>query len=517
MSKASAIARSVRSRLPMRSARRVSSSRRSGTNPRSRLHAGDDERDVPAVGVDARRVVPPRGRRTPRAGARRSTRYREGHVTGIPFLYPWANRLGARTYRVGRTSGRASPTTCRSTRKGCRSTARSPALPFDVERVGHRRRPRHPRRCASTRRARAQPRVFDVVPVPARRRDRRHRRDRGGRGRHHGPRRPATSRSRSRSDGTPTSSSPAGGARRWELRLPPRHARRARRPPARHRRVDPRARSRRAPIGRRRFDDHYALGADHRFEIAGSEHRLTVVFGRGLPPTRQVYVPPRHALRVHRADGRTGERVRRRHRAVRSGPAPPDGPRGTPPSRPGDRAVRPRAGAGAGTADVNGFTATPVLVVIVLAVPVECESQRIPSPALRGTPHGRETLPSSPRCGRDLRGAAVGDGDGVDAVGGRRHDARPRGRRHRACRRRAPRRRAAASSPTWAARSPSTSGSSAASRPTYPPTRSATLAAAARRRLRHAGRAGPHERRRRAATAASTRTHNSARSTTSPG
>src|SRR4051812_30313293 len=25
-------------------------------------------------------------------------RYRQGHVTGVPFLYPWANRLGAWSY-----------------------------------------------------------------------------------------------------------------------------------------------------------------------------------------------------------------------------------------------------------------------------------------------------------------------------------------------------------------------------------------------------------------------------------
>jgi aldose 1-epimerase len=51
----------------------------------------------------------------------------------------------------------------------------------------------------------------------------------------------------------------------------------------------------RAPIGRRTFDDHYALGADRTFAISGAGRSLRLTFGDAYP-FAQLFVPPRRQL-----------------------------------------------------------------------------------------------------------------------------------------------------------------------------------------------------------------------------
>lgn len=51
----------------------------------------------------------------------------------------------------------------------------------------------------------------------------------------------------------------------------------------------------RTPIGRRTFDDHYALGADREFTVATDGCALTLTFGHTYP-FAVLYVPPRRQL-----------------------------------------------------------------------------------------------------------------------------------------------------------------------------------------------------------------------------
>jgi galactose mutarotase-like enzyme len=44
-------------------------------------------------------------------------------------------------------------------------------------------------------------------------------------------------------------------------------------------------------LGRRRFDDHFALGRDRRFSLTGNNRRVEVRFDRGYP-SAQIYLPP---------------------------------------------------------------------------------------------------------------------------------------------------------------------------------------------------------------------------------
>jgi galactose mutarotase-like enzyme len=50
-----------------------------------------------------------------------------------------------------------------------------------------------------------------------------------------------------------------------------------------------------APVGRRHFDDHYALGADRTFSLAAAGLELTLVFDDAYP-FAQLFVPPRKRL-----------------------------------------------------------------------------------------------------------------------------------------------------------------------------------------------------------------------------
>ncbi len=87
---------------------------------------------------------------------------------------------------------------------------------------------------------------------------------------------------------------PRGGRNTWELRWPA----------CAHVELDgqliptgtrtPQA-SERAPVGRRTFDDHYALGTDRTFAISAQGCTLTLTFGDTYP-FAMLYVPPRRQL-----------------------------------------------------------------------------------------------------------------------------------------------------------------------------------------------------------------------------
>jgi len=83
----------------------------------------------------------------------------------------------------------------------------------------------------------------------------------------------------------------AGGARsRWKLRLPERTALRLDErgiPTGDGERVPPEN----EPLGKRGFDDLYALGADRRFSLEGGGRRVDITFDEGYPYL-QVYAPP---------------------------------------------------------------------------------------------------------------------------------------------------------------------------------------------------------------------------------
>ena len=48
----------------------------------------------------------------------------------------------------------------------------------------------------------------------------------------------------------------------------------------------------RAPIGRRHYDDHYALGTDRTFAVRAADRELTLWFDDAYP-FAQLFVPPR--------------------------------------------------------------------------------------------------------------------------------------------------------------------------------------------------------------------------------
>jgi galactose mutarotase-like enzyme len=209
-------------------------------------------------------------------------RYRDGHVTGIPFLHPWANRLSAWTYTAAGQRAEVARDT-HVDQHGLPIHGTIAGLPFDV--VGF-----DGERLSTRLDATALARVEASFPFPH----------------------AVELMVELSNDGLaittmllPSGDSPVPasfgfhpyfrlpGARRaeWELRLPPR----------RHIRLDDRQlptgevtaeASDDRPIGSRTFDDHYSLGPDRRFELRAAGRRLIVEFDDGFGYA-QVYAPPR--------------------------------------------------------------------------------------------------------------------------------------------------------------------------------------------------------------------------------
>jgi galactose mutarotase-like enzyme len=210
--------------------------------------------------------------------------YRAGRVTGIPFLYPWANRLGARTYRVARKRV-VVPNGVPTDPNGLPIHGTVAGLPFDVVRIDGARlvaaldNERHRR--ITTAFPFAQRVELDVALDGT----------------------TLTVTTTVHAYGTTPSPVSFGfhpyfrvpGAPRavTTLRLPPRdhvglddlQLPDATQPPA-HEPADDQ------PIARRTFDDHYALGRDRRFALATNKRTLTISFDRGFPYA-QIYAPPR--------------------------------------------------------------------------------------------------------------------------------------------------------------------------------------------------------------------------------
>jgi aldose 1-epimerase len=212
-------------------------------------------------------------------------RYRAGSVTGIPFLFPWANRLGRRAYEV---AGRrvTVPKNVPTDPNGLPIHGTVAGLPFDVVRVEPQRLvaalDTQAHRAITTSFPFAQRVELDVALVPTTLTI------------------TTTVRSHETTEPSPVSFGfhpyfrlPGAPRARTRLRLPPRghvvldaqQLPLANTPPVAEPEDD-------GAIGRRTFDDHYVLGRDRRFEVVNAKRTLTVAFDRGFP-YGQVYAPRR--------------------------------------------------------------------------------------------------------------------------------------------------------------------------------------------------------------------------------
>jgi galactose mutarotase-like enzyme len=210
--------------------------------------------------------------------------YRAGRVTGIPFLYPWANRLGARTYRVGNTRVTV-PRTVPTDGNGLAIHGTVAGLPFDLSRA-------EPGRLVAQLETTRHDEITDAFPfdqrveLDARVTD-------------------TTLTITTTVHAQGTRPSPVSFGFHPYFRLP--DAKRAntglRLPAREHIALDARqlpsaglaAQSEPVddqPIARRTFDDHYALGRDRRFELTTRKRALTITFDRGYP-YGQVFAPSR--------------------------------------------------------------------------------------------------------------------------------------------------------------------------------------------------------------------------------
>jgi aldose 1-epimerase len=212
--------------------------------------------------------------------------YRRGRVTGIPFLFPWANRLDGHTYRVGRKR----VTVARDVHtdgNGLPIHGTVAGVPFDVVHLDGSRLVAE----LDTTRHAAITSSFPFaqhVELDAQL--------------------DSTSLAITttvHAGAKTTTPSPVSFGFHPYFRIPgaTRAATRLRLPPRRHIALDerqlpdPAKLSTHEPaddqlIAHRTFDDHYALGRDRRFELATLRHSLTITFDGGYPYA-QVFAPPR--------------------------------------------------------------------------------------------------------------------------------------------------------------------------------------------------------------------------------
>jgi galactose mutarotase-like enzyme len=208
---------------------------------------------------------------------------RAGVVTAIPLVHPWGNRLGAWTYRAAGRRVDLRGLDLATDPNGLPIHGNLRGAPFEIAALdAHRLRARfdygaHPDKLAAF--------PFPhTVEVDARL---------GNDGLHVSTVVEPTTR-----QPVPVSfcwhpyfQLPAGRRATWTLR----------RPACEHVDVDDhvmptgartKERAEEAPIGARTYDDHYALGSDRRFSVAGAGRRLQVTFD-GNYPFGQLYAPPR--------------------------------------------------------------------------------------------------------------------------------------------------------------------------------------------------------------------------------
>jgi aldose 1-epimerase len=240
--------------------------------------------DLGMLGVSLRH-----GDRECLAVTRNLVAYRQGHVTGLPLLAPWANRLSQWTYRAADVDVQLRGLDLHTDPNGLPIHGTMTARPgWEVVRIttadaatvetrfrydGDELLAAFPFPHALTIEATVTPGRLHVVTTVV----------------------PTGDRAVPVSFGYHPYLSLAGTPRgAWVLTLPERH----------HAELDTRGiptgveheqPAERAPLGARTFDDLYRLGADRRFAIESADVRVTVEFAAGYP-FAQLFAPPRHAF-----------------------------------------------------------------------------------------------------------------------------------------------------------------------------------------------------------------------------
>jgi galactose mutarotase-like enzyme len=221
------------------------------------------------------------------AWPRTLTQLRAGNATAVPLLHPWANRLARDSYRAaGRRVSLAGLALPRDP-QGLPIHGNLFGVPFEIVRASDTRLTACLDYGALPEKLRAFPFPHTVTV------DARLDADRG---------------LRITTSVEPTSASAVPISFGWHpyLRLPgtPRRDWELQWPACDHVEVDERIiptgarvpqRRERAPIGRRTFDDHYALGRERRFAVSDDRRTLTLTFDRAYP-FAQLFVPPRRQL-----------------------------------------------------------------------------------------------------------------------------------------------------------------------------------------------------------------------------
>ncbi len=207
--------------------------------------------------------------------------FRTGSSTGMPLLYPWANRLGERAYRVGTTKVDLDGLDLPTDPNGLPIHGLLHARPFDIVRI-------EPSRCTAELDVSRDRELLRAFPFP-------HRLRIDVRIAPHALTvattvTPTARRAVPISFGWhPFLTLPGTPRAKWQLRLPSceRHILDDHLLPTGATTTQPRGSS---PIGKRTYDDHFALGRDRRFVISDSRRTIEIAFDRGYPHA-QIYLP----------------------------------------------------------------------------------------------------------------------------------------------------------------------------------------------------------------------------------
>lgn len=217
------------------------------------------------------------------AWPRQISQFKAGHATAIPLMHPWANRLGDWRYRAAGKRVDLRGLELPVDGHGTPMHGNLLGVPFDVVRAEETRIVARLDYGAHPDKLRAFPFPHTLV-IDARVHD-----ERGV---------------TIRTEVTPTTDQPVPISFGWHpyVRLPhaPRPEWELRWPACEHIEVDERTiptgkrtqlRAQRAPIEKRTFDDHYALGRDRKFAISAGGRELALRFDANYP-FAQLFVPP---------------------------------------------------------------------------------------------------------------------------------------------------------------------------------------------------------------------------------
>ncbi len=207
--------------------------------------------------------------------------FKDGKATGLPLLHPYANRLSEWSYRAGGTSVDLDGLDLPTDPNGLPIHGFLHARPFEIVRI-------EPNRCIAELDLSRDPEFTRAFPFP-------HRIRIDVRISQHALT-IATIISPTGRRAVPVSfgwhpflTLPGTPRSQWRLRLPPcdRHLLDDHLIPTATTTPQPRDNS---PIGRRTYDDHFALGRDRRFAISDRRRTVEIAFDRGYPHA-QVYLP----------------------------------------------------------------------------------------------------------------------------------------------------------------------------------------------------------------------------------